>query len=78
MFGGIVVSSALLAVLLLLTFETPWNVLSEVVDSSDSTVELIGIAILQKKFLLPFEVASIILLIALIGAVFISRTEEQE
>ena len=78
MFGGIVVSSALLAVLLLLTFETPWNVLSEVVDSSDSTVEQIGIAILQKKFLLPFEVASIILLIALIGAVFISRTEEQE
>ena len=78
MFGGIFVSSALLAVLLLLTFETPWNVLSEVVDSSDSTVEQIGIAILQKKFLLPFEVASIILLIALIGAVFISRTEEQE
>ena len=78
MFGGIFVSSALLAVLLLLTFETPWNVLSEVVDSSDSTVEQIGIAILQKKFLLPFEVASIILLIALIGAVFISRAEEQE
>ena len=78
MFGGIIVSSALLVVLSLLTFETPWNVLSEVVNSSDSTVEQIGIAILQKKFLLPFEVASIILLIALIGAVFISRTEEQE
>ena len=78
MFGGIIVSSALFVVLSLLTFETPWNVLSEVVNSSDSTVEQIGIAILQKKFLLPFEVASIILLIALIGAVFISRTEEQE
>ena len=77
MFGGIIVSSALFVVLSLLTFETPWNVLSEVVNSSDSTVEQIGIAILQKKFLLPFEVASIILLIALIGAVFISRTEEQ-
>ena len=78
MFGGIIVSSALFAVLLLLIFETPWNILSEVVDSSDSTTEQIGIAILQKKFLLPFEVTSIVLLIALIGAVFISRTEVQE
>ena len=78
MFGGIIVSSALFAVLLLLIFETPWNILSEVVDSSDSTAEQIGIAILQKKFLLPFEVTSIVLLIALIGAVFISRTEVQE
>jgi len=78
MFGGIIVSSALFAVLLLLIFETPWNILSEVVDSSDSTTEQIGIAILQKKFLLPFEVTSIVLLIALIGAVFISRTKVQE
>ncbi|MXV78664.1 NADH-quinone oxidoreductase subunit J, partial [Candidatus Poribacteria bacterium] len=39
------------------------------------TTERIGKLILEDKFLLPFEVASVLLLVALIGAALISRKE---
>ncbi len=42
------------------------------------TTEKIGDIILKGKFLLPFEVASILLLVALIGAALISRKEVRD
>ena len=56
-------------------FRTPWNV---VVDKEFTTIAPdIGNAIMG-KFLLPFEVASILLLAALIGSVLLARSEENE
>ena len=40
--------------------------------------EQIGTMILQEKFLLPFEVVSVLLLVALIGAALISRKEVRD
>ncbi|MFB3041693.1 MAG: NADH-quinone oxidoreductase subunit J [Candidatus Poribacteria bacterium] len=42
------------------------------------TTHQIGEMILNGKFLLPFEVVSILLLVALIGAALISREEVKE
>ena len=56
---------------------TPWKV-QEDLSSVEGTTSQIGRAILQKEFLLPFEIASVILLVALIGAVLISRKEVRE
>jgi NADH:ubiquinone oxidoreductase subunit 6 (subunit J) len=56
-------------------FNTPWRVVMnrEFTPITDD----IGRAILG-NYLLPFEMASILLLAALIGAVIIARTEEEE
>jgi NADH-quinone oxidoreductase subunit J len=52
---------------------TPWKL--ESVIEPEQTVETIG-TLLMTDFLLPFEVASILLLGALIGATVLARKEE--
>lgn len=59
----------------LIIFKTPWNILP-VKDFKPITSD-IGHAIMG-KFLLPFEIASILLLAALIGAVVLARPEEEK
>jgi NADH:ubiquinone oxidoreductase subunit 6 (subunit J) len=51
----------------------PWvqNASTDVLGSQKSTVQMIGIK-LMTDFVLPFEVASLLLLIALIGAAYIA------
>ena len=79
--GGI--SLALLMLLLTVIANTPkWENLTDdgtsLTDDGTSlkpTTERIGKLILEDKFLLPFEVASVLLLVALIGAALISRKE---
>ena len=74
--GGIV-SAGIFAILLLVVNQTEWEISQTPFDSGEGTTRLIGEAIMG-DFLLPFEVASIILLIALIGAVLITRKEIKE
>ena len=61
----------LLVILFLVVHQTNWQT-TESRFENEGTTSLIGEAIMR-EFLLPFEVASIILLIALIGAVLITR-----
>ena len=77
LFWGGLVTVLIFTLLLGVIRSTPWNVQEEL-GSVEGTASQIGKAILQKEFLLPFEVASVILLIALIGAVLISRKEVRE
>jgi NADH:ubiquinone oxidoreductase subunit 6 (subunit J) len=56
-------------------FNTPWNAVVE--KEFTSIAPDIGNAIMG-KFLLPFEVASILLLGALIGSVLLARSEEKK
>ena len=56
-------------------FNTPWNAVVE--KEFTSIAPDIGYAIMG-KFLLPFEVASILLLGALIGSVLLARSEEKK
>lgn len=72
--GGI--SLALLMLLLTVIANTPkWENLTDDGTPLKPTTERIGKLILEDKFLLPFEVASVLLLVALIGAALISRKE---
>lgn len=77
LFWGGLVTILIFSLLLGVIRRTPWNVQEEL-GSVEGTVSQIGKTILQEEFLLPFEVASVILLIALIGAVLISRKEVRE
>ena len=77
LFWGGLVTILIFALLLRVIRRTPWNVQEEL-GTVEGTTSQIGKAILQREFLLPFEVASVILLIALIGAVLISRKEVRE
>ncbi len=77
LFWGGLVTILIFALLLGVIRRTPWNVQEEL-GTVEGTTSQIGKAILQEEFLLPFEVASVILLIALIGAVLISRKEVRE
>ena len=68
-----IISIALLAMLFLVVHRTNWQT-GETQFESEGTTSSIGEAIMG-EFLLPFEVVSIVLLIALIGAVLITRKE---
>lgn len=75
--GGI--SLALLMLLLTVIANTPkWENLTDDGTAFAPTTKRIGELILNEKFLLPFEVASVLLLVALIGAALISRKEVRE
>lgn len=63
-------------VLLHVIFYTPWP-LSPAERAAEPTIRIIG-ELLLTKYLLPFEVASMLLLIALVGAMVIARGETKE
>jgi NAD(P)H-quinone oxidoreductase subunit 6 len=68
--GGIL-SAVMLGLLLVVAFEVPWPVRT---TGGGPTTAPIGHALLQ-QWLLPFELASLILLSTLIGAIIIARKE---
>lgn len=72
---GMVFFLLLLCLLLPVIYVTPWPELADLESKAFvSTVSAVGRAFLT-EYLLPFEVASLLLLIALIGAVVIARGE---
>ncbi len=76
--GG-VISAALLMLLLTIIANTPkWKNLSDDGEQLEPTTRRIGELILNGQFLLPFEVVSVLLLVALIGAALISRKEVRD
>jgi NADH-quinone oxidoreductase subunit J len=70
---GSLVSAAVLSLLSVFIFRAEWIELPE--SPPEPTTASIG-NLLMTRFVLPFEVASIFLLAALIGAVIIGRSEE--
>jgi NADH-quinone oxidoreductase subunit J len=76
----LVAMGILFSFLLFLIFRTPWNV-----QPAAKTTAVFGVGttsgigtLLMTEWLLPFEVASILLLAALVGAVSIARTHKVE
>lgn len=74
LWGGVVSLIIFLLLLNVITNTPQWENVDEG-SSAAPTTQKIGKMILQKEFLLPFEIASILLLVALIGAALISRKE---
>jgi len=72
---GLVIVAVLLALLIQTIRETPWAKAKEIVFAPTSAK--IGDMFLQ-DYLLPFELASLVLLAALIGAVVLARKEIKE
>jgi NADH-quinone oxidoreductase subunit J len=72
---AVLAAGALVAVLLTAVLDTTW-------PRDAGEVTLVGInvlgTVLFREWLLPFELASFVLLVALIGAIVISRQEEGE
>jgi len=52
--------------------KTSWNIVPEAEAQFSPTAETIG-HLLMKEFLIPFEIVSVFLLVALVGAAFIAR-----
>jgi NADH-quinone oxidoreductase subunit J len=71
-FGGILLAVSVAPVLIAVVTLTPWP--AQLATSSAPTAEAIGHGFLT-KWLLPFEVASLVLLATLVGAVVIARKE---
>jgi len=70
--GGLVVAVALFAVLAFVLLKVAWPVAQAAVP--EDSISRLGMALVDdKQFLLPFEVASVLLLVALVGAVIIAR-----
>lgn len=69
--GG--VSLGLFALLSTMVLQTPWAIPSTMVNEAD-TITAIGMHFFS-DFLLPFELASVLLLMALIGAVVLARRD---
>ncbi|MEB3233550.1 MAG: NADH-quinone oxidoreductase subunit J [Leptolyngbyaceae bacterium] len=67
------VCTGLFALLGTMILSTPWSLSDEVAAGEEATI-MIG-KHLFSDFLLPFEVASVLLLIALLGAIVIARRE---
>ncbi|MBI4834204.1 MAG: NADH-quinone oxidoreductase subunit J [Planctomycetes bacterium] len=70
--GGLI-SLSVLAVLIWVIVKTPW----ETVPLQDTpTTAQIGMSIMG-QYLLPFEAVSVVLLVALIGAAYLARSEKK-
>ncbi len=65
-----IVASGIFVILMIIILTTKWRVYQEI--PSEETVSHIG-KLLLSAYLLPFEIASVVLLIALIGAAMYAR-----
>jgi NADH-quinone oxidoreductase subunit J len=72
---GAVLALVTVATLTYMAVNAPWKVIAE--PSYASTAQGLGVAFLT-EYLLPFEVASVVLLAALVGSVVIARKEIKE
>jgi len=73
-FPSAIFVTGLTALLIFILLTTKWKIATEPLQT-DVTIAKIGVLLLT-DYLLPFEIASIVLLIALIGAAMYSRKEK--
>lgn len=71
--GAFLVSVLVLAISAFVIVAHPWQVRSVAMDGS--TVEPIGM-LMFTRYVLPFEIASLLLTVALVGAIVIAKEEE--
>ena len=75
--GGLVAILILVLLFGVIANTPQWDGIKDDGSTLEPTTRTIGEMIMQGEFLLPFEVVSILLLVALIGAALISRKEVQ-
>ena len=78
LFWGGLISVVIFLLLLSVVTKTPWTIVADEEQVLPPTTAQVGEIIMRREFLLPFEVASVLLLVALIGAALISRKEVRD
>lgn len=71
-----IIVAALAGTLVGVFWSTDWHIAPQLHDT-DTTASQIG-GLLLTQYLLPFEIASVILLVALVGAAMIARREKKQ
>ncbi|MBV9358071.1 MAG: NADH-quinone oxidoreductase subunit J [Chloroflexi bacterium] len=71
--GALIVSAAVLIVSVIVILTTNWNIRPEPLNLS-STADALG-GLLLTRYVVPFEIASLLLTVALIGALVIARED---
>ncbi|MFB6347640.1 MAG: NADH-quinone oxidoreductase subunit J [bacterium] len=74
-FAGLITGSIVLFSIVITAFGTQWSKIKNI--PIDPTTSDIGLAILQ-KYLLPFEIAGVVLLVALVAATLLIRPEKHD
>jgi NADH-quinone oxidoreductase subunit J len=69
---ALLLGTLLAATLIFVALDTGWNISDR--DGFDETASIIGDALLD-KYVLPFEIASVLLLVAMLGAIVLVRPE---
>ena len=72
---ALAVSGLVAAVMIFVALDTDWNIANR--EGFQSTATQIGDALLD-KYVLPFELASVVLLVAMLGAILLVRPEGTE
>ena len=72
---GMFMGGVLLTTLIVVFVNTKWRLSTEA--PPDSTTAALADALFSNKFVLPFEIASVLLLAAMIGAVVLARGEDE-
>ncbi|HYS45226.1 MAG TPA: NADH-quinone oxidoreductase subunit J, partial [Rhizomicrobium sp.] len=70
--GALLVSASIGAISIWVVISTPWKVRDSLLDIPSA--ESIG-GLMLTRYVLPFEIASLLLTVALIGAIVIAREE---
>jgi NADH:ubiquinone oxidoreductase subunit 6 (subunit J) len=73
---GLLVASVLSAIMVYVAAKTDWNTARREAFLPASTVAQIGEALVN-RYVLPFEVASVLLIAAMVGALVLVRTERE-
>lgn len=74
---GMLLSVCLAAVFLFVVHDTAWKTVDEAPAAEQLSVQALGNALLG-TWVLPFEIASVLLTAALVGAIMLTRTPEEE
>lgn len=69
-----VVSIGLFALLSTMVLVTPWSISTTAIAAGDNSIMIIGQHFFS-DYLLPFELASVLLLMAMVGAIILARRE---
>jgi NADH-quinone oxidoreductase subunit J len=76
-FGGLVTLVVLAEAMFMIFVKNPSNLMVAVPEADTATAQAIG-TVLFDQYLLPFEITSFILLIAVIGAIVLTKTEKKK
>ena len=71
---AVLVGAAVFAVLALVIFTAPWFFRAEGIEEAGRTSAPIG-ELLMTRYILPFEIVSVLLLVALVGAAYLARRQ---